>query len=128
MILKVVSLLTGLLGGSVGDKILEAQKQYLEAENDREKLLAEQRLQHLQSQEKILLAEQGHWMTRWIRPAFALPFVVYLNKVVIYDKVLGWGATDPLSPELGELMLICFGAYFLMRPVEKGISKFLNRG
>ena len=66
----------------------------------------------------MLLADQGRWLTAWVRPAIALPFVLYLWKLVIYDKILGWGATDDLSPQLWNMMTVIIGAYFLTRPLE----------
>jgi hypothetical protein len=50
---------------------------------------------------------------------FALPFVIYNFKIIVWDKVMGLGSTDGLSPELIQLQMIIFGAYFLTRPFEK---------
>ena len=43
---------------------------------------------------KLLIAEQGHWYTAMIRPLFAAPFIIYSFKIIVWDKVLGWGITD----------------------------------
>jgi hypothetical protein len=32
-----------------------------------------------------------------IRPLLALPVIVYLWKVIVWDKVLGWGTTDAIA-------------------------------
>jgi hypothetical protein len=42
----------------------------------------------------IIIAEQGRWWTSIIRPLAALPVVIYIWKVVVYDKVLALGSTD----------------------------------
>ena len=31
-----------------------------------------------------------------IRPLLALPVIIYLWKVIVWDKVLAWGTTDPI--------------------------------
>lgn len=82
-----------------------------------------ERLALLQARQAILLAEQGHWSTRLIRPAFAFPFVIYINKLVLWDKVLGWGRTDPLGADLTQIMLLIIAAYF----VDTAVQRFTGR-
>jgi hypothetical protein len=111
------------LGGggisAIGEQLRAAYELKLKAQTDQEKLAAEQRIAELQAQQSILIAEQGNWATRWIRPAFALPFVIYNAKVVVWDKVLGLGVTDPLSADFAQMQMIMIGAYFLGRSIEK---------
>jgi len=102
------------------------QKQKLEAAGSHEaraveitqKVVAlEQREAELNS--KILIAEQGNWMTRWVRPVWAMPFIAFTWKVVVYDKMLGWGATDPLDPKMFSVFMLMAGAYYGGRSAEK---------
>lgn len=118
MLGAILSWLTG--GGikAIGAELRGAYEAKLKATNDHEKLEAEQNIARLEAQQSILLAEQGRWLTAWVRPAIALPFVIYLWKLILYDKVLAWGATDNLSPELWNMMTVIIGAYFLTRPLE----------
>jgi hypothetical protein len=37
----------------------------------------------------LILAEQGRWYTAIIRPLLALPIIIYLWKVIVWDKVPG---------------------------------------
>lgn len=110
------------LGGSgikaIGGELRAAYEAKLKATNDHEKLAAEETIARLEAQQSILLAEQGRWLTAWVRPAIAAPFVIFLWKLIIYDKVLAWGSTDNLSPELWQMMTVVIGAYFLTRPLE----------
>ena len=120
MILKaILSWATG--GGikAIGGELRAAYEAKLKAQTDAEKLQAEETIARLEAQQAILLAEQGRWLTAWVRPAIALPFVLYLWKLIVYDKVLGWGATDDLSPQLWQMMTVVVTAYFLARPIEK---------
>lgn len=111
------------LGGggiaAIGKQLNAAYQAKLSAKNETERLQADMDIAQLSARQAVLIAEQGSWMTRWIRPAFAAPFVIYDAKIILWDKVLGWGSTDPLSPEFWQLQMIVFGAFFLARPFEK---------
>ena len=103
---------------AIGGELRAAYEAKLKAQTDQEKLAAEETIARLEAQQSILIAEQGRWLTAWVRPMIALPFVIYLHKLIIWDKVLGWGSTDNLSPELWNMMTVVVGAYFLTRPIE----------
>jgi hypothetical protein len=124
LIARIIGWITGgaldRIGGHLKDAYLAKQK----AQTDEQKLEADLRIRQLEAQESVLIAEQASGVTRWIRPAIAFPFVAYLWKVVLWDKVFGLGATDPLSAELGEIMMVMVGAYFLTRPFEKFIKRW----
>jgi hypothetical protein len=74
----------------------------------------------------LLTAEQGRLITALPRPLFALAFVIYVWKVVVFDKVLGLGATDPLSGDVAQWAMIVLTAYFGGRSLEK-VAKILAR-
>ena len=115
-------ILSWLLGGgiaAIGKQITHWQEIKLQAANDADRIEADKQIAQLQSRQAVLIAEQGSWMTRWIRPALALPVVVIMCKLFIWDKALGWGSTDALSPEMWRYVWIVSGAYFLTRPLEK---------
>ena len=105
--------------GKIAERITEAKIKAVDATTERERIEASVVVQQLEARQAILLAEQGHWLTRWIRPAFALPFVIYNFKVIVWDKVFGLGVTDDLSSSYWQLQMVVFGAYFLTRGFEK---------
>lgn len=76
---------------------------------------------------RIIIAEQGNWLTRMARPAIAFPFIVYLWKVVLWDKVLGLGVTDGLGNQLAGIFITIIGSYFIGRTVEKTVSTVRGR-
>lgn len=119
MIGRIFSWLAGGGIAAIGKELNQAYAAKLNARNDAERIEAEKQIAVLQARQTVLIAEQGNGMTRWIRPAFALPFVIFNLKIIIWDKVLGLGTTDSLSPEFWQLQMIVFGAYFLTRPFEK---------
>ena len=104
---------------TVTQGIIEARRDVQRAKNATERLEAEKAVAQLQAQQAILLAEQASWMTRPIRPLFALPFIIYNMKIIVWDKVLGLGTTDVLSSQMLQIEMIVIGAYFVGRPFEK---------
>lgn len=118
MLRLILSFLSGPLT-RITEKLVDARLELARAQTDKERIAAEAAVRQLEARERVLIAEQGHWMTQWIRPAFAAPFVIYNAKIIIWDKVLGLGATDGLSAEYWQLQMVVFGAYFLARPFEK---------
>lgn len=124
MIAKIIAWVAGGALDRVGGHLKDAYLAKKQAETDEQRLEADLRIRQLEAQQNVLIAEQGNWVTRWIRPAIAFPFVAYLWKVVLWDKVLGLGATDPLSAQLGEIMMVMIGAYFLGRPFEKFVKRW----
>ena len=129
----VLGWLGNLIGGPFAKAAVDAYRAKLTAENTSEKIAAdlaarelgvEQRERELATQ--AVIAEQGRWYTALPRPLFAFAFVVYVWKVVVWDKVLGLGSTDPLSAELSQWALIILTAYFGGRSIEK-VARILSR-
>jgi hypothetical protein len=130
--------LLGWLGGPIVNKLLggalDAYKAKLAAGNTTDKiaadlaakeLLIDQRERELATQ--VIIAEQGRWYTALPRPLFAFAFIIYVWKIVVWDKVLGWGVTDDLSPETWRVFMVILTAYFGGRSVEK-VAKIFKRG
>lgn len=105
--------------GLIADELVTAYEAKQKALTDEARLRADVLINQLEARQSVLIAEQGSWLTKWIRPALALPIVVYFWKIIIWDKVLKMGVTDPIG-ETGEyLMVAVVGAYFVTRPFEK---------
>jgi len=121
-----IQMVLGLLATPVINGIISGYKAKLDAGNTREAIAADlaaksieltKRERELQAQ--IVVAEQGHWFTRWVRPLWAMPFIFWTWKVVVWDKVFGWGTTDELTGMGGWLLVTIAGAYFIGRSAEK---------
>lgn len=120
--------LASFITGPLLGKALDAYKAKLASGNTTERIAAdlaakelavEQRERELASQ--VLIAEQGNWFTRSVRPLWALPFVLYTWKLVVWDKVLGSltnGSTDPLSGGMETMIVTVAAAYFGGRTIE----------
>jgi hypothetical protein len=133
MFAVILGWLGNLLGGPFLKAGLDAYRAKLTADNTSEKIAAgllarelavEQRERELSTQ--VVIAEQGRWYTALPRPLFALAFVVYVWKVVVFDKVLGLGSTDPLTGDVAQWAMIVLTAYFGGRSLEK-VARILAR-
>jgi hypothetical protein len=133
MISSLLAWLGSLLGGPFARAAVDAYRAKLAAESDSEKIAADltarelavvQRERELAAQ--VVLAEQGCWYTALPRPLFAGAFIIYVWKVVVWDKVFGLGTTDALSGDVGQWALIVLTAYFGGRSLEK-VARSLAR-
>lgn len=104
---------------AIGKQLNDAYQAKLTAQNDSERIEADKRIATLEAQQAVLIAEQGNWMTRWIRPALAAPTVIFVWKILVWDTVLGWGITGDPGELVKWIVTVTIGAYFLTRPFEK---------
>ena len=73
---------------------------------------------------QVMLAEQDWWVTRWIRPLFAYPLIVYTICIVADSVYFHSGQIQALPTFLEEWYGWIVAAYFVMRPVEKAVRGF----
>lgn len=120
-----LKLLLGFLSGplsSISNDLKEAYTAKLQAANDTERIAADERINLLEARKSVILAAQSDPMERLVRIGFALSFVLYTFKCVVWDKVLAYythGVTDPLSADLQQLMWIVVGGYFVDTIVKR---------
>lgn len=97
-------------------EIAKAKIAAANAQTDQERIHAEERAKSLEARRDVLVAEgSGSRINSCIRAGFALPFLIYNTKLVLWDKILmaGTSSTDSLSPELYQVEMACIGFYFL---------------
>lgn len=92
----------------------QAYEARLRAQTDSEKLATDLKIRELEARRDVILTAQSDRFERWIRIGFALPFVAYNAKLVIWDKILEWGVTDPLSAELAYIQMTVLAGYFVL--------------
>ena len=133
MLATVLGWLGSLLGGPFAKAAVDAYRARLAAENTSEKIAADLAARELALEQReheiaaeIVTAEQGRWLTALPRPLFAFAFVVYVWKVVVWDKVFGLGTTDALSGDVAQWAMMVLTAYFGGRSLEK-VAKILSR-
>ena len=69
---------------------------------------------------EAMKAAQGSWVT------FAAPPGLYLAKLYVWDKMLGWGSTDPLSPFLENLTITIVAGLFGSGAVVLGAGRIAS--
>ena len=112
MLAKVLSWVAGGGVSSITGAIRDMRKDALDAGNTASRIELEATIAGMENRRDVLVAEaKGNWNV-FFRILLAFPFAVFLWKVVIWDKVLGWGVTDDLSPDLWNLMMIVFAFFF----------------
>lgn len=101
--------------GALGD----AYARKLAANTSEAKLAADVEISNLEAKRDVLLAEQGWWVTAWIRPLFAYPVIVHFG-LVVADSIFQFSWTIAALPSpMDQWEGWIVGAYFLTRPVEK---------
>lgn len=113
MWLKILSWLSGGGISAIGEQVNEWKRIKETAKNDHERIEAEKMIAALGASERVILQAQKDPIERLVRIGFALPFVMYNIKLVVWDKMAGLGATDPLSPELASIEMVVLSGYFL---------------
>lgn len=116
------------------DGVLAGYQSRLSADNTRDAQAVDLAKKEIESEiaaraaaSETIKAEQGRLVTAMIRPLFAIPLALYWAKIIIWDKMLGWGSTDPLTGFVGEWAGLIILAYFVGRPLEKVAMVFGRR-
>jgi len=127
------SWLASLIGGPVVTGLINAYKAKLDAANTQDRIAADLAAKEIEAEiaarkeaSAIIIAEQGRWYTAIIRPLLALPLIIYLWKVIVWDKVLGLGTTDPITGMVADWIGTIITAYVGGRSIEK-VARILRR-
>ena len=134
MLAPILSWLGSLLGGPFAKAAVEAYRAKLDAGNASERIAADEMVKRLDVQAaaeadnaRLLIAEQGRWYTAAVRPMFALPFVLFNCKIVVFDRMLGLGATPELSANLLRIEAIVIAGYFGSVAIENSVRMWARK-
>lgn len=91
----------------------------LSATTDQEKIAAEERVNSLQAQRDVLVADSAHsTLDLWMRTIIASGPAFILCKIFFYDE-LGYGETQiPINSPLWTVIMAVVGFYFLSSAVS----------
>jgi hypothetical protein len=125
--------LASLIGGPVVNGLINAYKAKLAATNAQDRIAADLAVKEIEAEieawrqaSAIVIAEQGRWYTAIIRPLLAFPIIIYFWKVIVFDKVLGLGATDPITGVIADWTGMIITAYVGGRSIEK-VARIFRR-
>jgi len=113
-----ISIITGLLGladpiSRIGKSIADARIAAMQASTDKEKIEQEERVRALEARRGVMEREADGKINQIIRALLAVPVIVFLWKVIIWDKVLALGTTDDLSENLWYVTMMVLGFYYI---------------
>lgn len=127
------SILANLISGPIISGAINAYKAKLEAGNNSERIAADLAAKDFALQEReralatqIALQEEGRWWTALPRAIVTYSFAIFVAKCVVWDKVLGWGSTDPLTGDISTWAGWVMGVWFGGRSLEK-VARILKR-
>lgn len=107
----------------ISSDLKDAYTAKLNAGTDKERIAADERISTLEARKQIVLASSTNPVGRWVCALYATPFIVYNAKVIVWDKVLGLGVTDNLSPDFWYISGIVLGGYF----IDSAVKRFTGR-
>ena len=119
------------LGSLIAGPLVEAYKAKLQQGTDHDKLAADlagrelalqQREVEMQTQYRI--AEIGHWYEPDKLMGYCV--VAYFGKLLVWDKVLGLGTTDPLAGFASVTANLVVSFYFAKRGLEN-VARIIKR-
>jgi hypothetical protein len=121
----------GLLTGPLLDKVLgltsqivDWQKKKIDATTEQAKIEADEHIKTLTAQRDVQIAESGSRINALVRLGFALPPMIYMAKLYVWDKTLKFGTTDPLSPMMENVLWTVVGFYFLQWTIGRTVRIF----
>lgn len=94
--------LGSLLTGPIIKGALDAYNAKLKSGNTSETIAANLATRELEVQKREIEVQTEYrraLIGRWYEPTnlFGYTMVVYFGKIIVWDKVLGWGVTDPIT-------------------------------
>ena len=123
--------LASLITGPLLNKALDAYKAKLSAGNDADKIAADLAARELAVQQREIEVQSEYRIAslgRWYEPDKLMAYcvAVYVGKLLIYDKVLGLGSTDPLGGWIETTANLVVASYFAKRGFEN-VARIIKR-
>lgn len=123
----ILTLILNFLGGGVVQSLADAFKAKEAAKTDQARIAADERIAKLQNIRDVQVAEAGSRINAIMRAAIAVGPTLYLLKIFVVDKLLcSTCSTDPLSPELWQVVTYVLGFYFLAETAT-GVTRIIKR-
>jgi hypothetical protein len=95
-------------------QIADAKVQLAKAANDQERIKAEERVKTLEAQRDLQLGEAKFTQLNvYARFGFAMPIIIVLWKILVWDQTLRLGTTPDLGDKMWNLIYMVAGFYFV---------------
>lgn len=121
----------GFIGGPVIKGLVDAYNAKLRAGNTSEKIAADLAAGEIAAQTTEIKAQTEYRIAAlgyWYEPDKIMGYcvAVYIAKLLIWDKVLGLGSTDPLGGWIETTANLVVASYFVKRGFEN-IARIIKR-
>jgi len=113
MIQLILSWITGGGATKIVDRLADAYEAKQKAETSKQKIAADVAIERLNAQLAAQVQGDASWLPKAVRAAFGAITLAYLAKLVIWDTVLGMGATNALGGFADWTMRAVVVFYFL---------------
>lgn len=115
--------------GPVLNGLLDAYRAKLASTNSTDQKAVDLAVADLQAQiearkQAVILASTPGGI---IQEVFGLIAAAFFAKVVVYDKMLGWGSTDPIVGDMGTVYMMVVGFYFGAPIVSNAVNRLTGR-
>jgi hypothetical protein len=127
----ILSWLASFLSGPIVGAVVDGYKAKLAAGNDKDRIaadLAQRELDvqraEIEAQNALRIAQIGKWYEPEKLMGYAV--AVYVAKLLIYDKVLGLGTTEPLGGWIETTANLIVAFYFGKRTFEN-VAKIIKK-
>lgn len=100
------------LGSLIAGPLVDAYKARLAAGNEHDRMAADLAAKEIEARRAIVVASLSHWFTALPIVTISMTFALYIAKLVVWDKMLGLGSTDPLTGDLREWANTVIGGMF----------------
>lgn len=118
---SILAFIAKLFGGGLAKELRRAVEAKTNAKTEQEKIDAEVYLAEVEAQTQRALA--GGRAITYLQVAWASMYFLYQLKLIVWDKILGWGVTDPLSPELAQTQALILGFLFGPMAIRKALGR-----
>lgn len=118
----ILTWLASLLTGPVISGLTDAYKAKLASVNSTDQKAVDLALADLNAQIEARKISASLAGTRLgvVQELFGLVTFGFFSKVVVYDKMLGWGSTDPITGDMGTVFMLVISFYF-GGPIVSGV-------
>lgn len=113
-LIKLIDPITG-----ITRELAQARVAIEQEKNTERRIELEGKIAALNAQQSVLIESQQYFLNRLARFLLTVPIIVILWKLFIWDKVLGWGVTDPLGQDLWDVLKIVMGGYFVTLAIDR---------
>ena len=120
------SIITKIAGGLIGPLAKEARlaaQDWHNARTEAQKSEAAQRMNQVNAWRDDKAREKAMVVLVWPLAVLLSAYVLYFLKLIVWDKLLEWGTTEPLSADLKEL----FNYLLMWATANGGLLVFSKR-